>query len=133
MEVINPYYPIHGKDCLITNILQAAWPEDWITKAMVLSLGEAILFFGRHSKNEGLPYCRARNVEFGLGGPIQLGQEICIDRSFKKNCAGRLPHLTQGCGREENVGQRAKVTTGKNKAPQDSSCGLYCQAVGYKA
>ena len=31
---------------------------------------EAILFFGRHSKNERLPYYRASNVEFGLGGPF---------------------------------------------------------------
>ena len=56
--------------CLITNIIQEAWPEDHITKAMVLSPGEAILFFGRCSKNEGLPYHKARNVEFGLGGPF---------------------------------------------------------------
>ena len=39
-------------------------------QGIVLSPGEAILFFGRHSKNEGLSYCRARNVEFGLGGPF---------------------------------------------------------------
>ena len=45
--------------CLITDILQEAWPEDWTTKAVVLSPREAILFFGRHSKNEGLPYQRA--------------------------------------------------------------------------
>ena len=37
---------------------------------MVLSPGEAILFFGRHSRNEGLPYCRARDVEFCLRGPF---------------------------------------------------------------
>ena len=41
-----------------------------ITEAVVLSPGEATLFFGRYSKNEGLPYCRAKNVEFGLGGPF---------------------------------------------------------------
>ena len=35
---------------------QQAWSEDWIAKAMVLSPGEAILFFGRCSRNEGLPY-----------------------------------------------------------------------------
>ena len=56
--------------CLITNILEEAWPEDWITEAMVLSWGEAILFFGRCSMNEGLPYHRARKIEFGLGGPF---------------------------------------------------------------
>ena len=56
--------------CLITNILQEAWPEDKKTKAMVLSPEEAILFFGRYSRNEGLPYCRVQNVEFGLVGPF---------------------------------------------------------------
>ena len=56
--------------CLITNIFPEAWPEEQITKAIVLSLGEALLFFGRNSKNEGLSYCRATNVEFGLGGPF---------------------------------------------------------------
>ena len=56
--------------CLITNILQQDWLEDWITEALVLSPGEAILFFGRYSRNEGLPYCRVRGVEFGLGSPI---------------------------------------------------------------
>ena len=56
--------------CLITDILQEAWPEGQITEAMALSPEEAILFFGRHSGNEWLPYCRARNVEFGLGGPF---------------------------------------------------------------
>ena len=37
---------------------------------MVLSPGDAILFFGRQSKNEGLPYHRVRDVEFGLEGPF---------------------------------------------------------------
>ena len=41
--------------CLIADILQEAWPEDWITEAIVLSPVEANLFFGRCSKNEGLP------------------------------------------------------------------------------
>ena len=71
---------------LITNILQEAWPEDHITKAMVLSPGEAILFFGRHSKNEGLLYHRARDIKFGLGDPfnwvggqcrLKLGGKLC--------------------------------------------------------
>ena len=56
--------------CLITDILQEVCPEDWITKSIVLSPGEFILFFSRHSKNEGLPYHRARNTEFDLGGPF---------------------------------------------------------------
>ena len=66
--------------CLITDILQEAWPEDQITKAIVLSPGEAILFFGRCSKNEGLPYHRARNVAFGLGGPFNwAGRSVQIE------------------------------------------------------
>ena len=63
--------PSHAwRGCLITDILQEAWLEDQVTEAMALSPGEAILFFSRCSRNEGLPYCRARNVEFGLGGPF---------------------------------------------------------------
>ena len=76
---------------MITNILQEAWPEDQITKAMVLSPWEGILFFGGHSRNQVLPYCRAGNIEFGLGGPMQLGWETCKDRSFEENHAGRFP------------------------------------------
>ena len=53
---------------LITDIPEEAQLEDCITKAMVLSQGEAILFFGRHSKNERLLCHKARDVEFGLGG-----------------------------------------------------------------
>ena len=70
--------------CLITNILQEAWLEDWITKAMVWSPWKAILFLDRHSKNEGLPYCRARNIEFGLGGLFnQAGRSTQIEASRK--------------------------------------------------
>ena len=70
--------------CLITNILQEAWPEDWRTEAIVFPPGEAILFFSRCSKNEGLPYCRARNVDFGLGGPFNWsGKSVQIEASRK--------------------------------------------------
>ena len=70
--------------CLITNILQEAWPEDQITEAVVLSPEEAILFFGRYSRNEGLPYCRAGNIEFDLGGPFNwAGRPIQIEASRK--------------------------------------------------
>ena len=66
--------------CLITDILQEAWLEDHITEAVVLSSGKAILFFGRYSKNEGLPYHRARNVEFGLGDPFNwAGRSVQIE------------------------------------------------------
>ena len=50
-----PPPPHAWRGYLITDILQDAWPEDRITEAMVLSPGEAILFIGRHSRNEGFP------------------------------------------------------------------------------
>ena len=48
--------------------------EDHITEAVVLSPVEAILFFSRCSKNERLPYCWARNVQFGLGDPFNMAR-----------------------------------------------------------
>ena len=63
-----PPLPHAWEGSLITDILQEAWPDDYITKAVVLSLGEAILLFSRHSKNEESSYHKARNVKFGLGG-----------------------------------------------------------------
>ena len=59
----------------ITDILQEACPRDCITKAGVLTPGEAILFFGRHLHKERLLYRNAKDVELGLRGPV--------------NCAGR--------------------------------------------
>ena len=65
---------------VITDILQETWPDDYITNAMVLSQGEAILFFSRYSKNEGLPYCKARYAEFGLGGLFKwAGRSVLIE------------------------------------------------------
>ena len=78
--------------CLITNILQEAWPEDWITEAMVLSPGQAIPFFGGHSRNEGLSYHRARNVEFGSGGLFNwAGRPTQIEASRKTKTNERHP------------------------------------------
>ena len=108
----------------ITDILQEAWPEDCITKVVVLSPGKAILFFSRHSKNEGFPYCRARDVKFGLGGPFNWARRSAQIEAFEENHAGRSQCHLQGCGREEDEGQRARVTKWKNKAPQNSSCSL---------
>ena len=63
--------PSHSwRGCLITDILQEAWPEDQINEAVVLFPGVTILFFGRCSRNEGLPYYRARGIEFCLRGPL---------------------------------------------------------------
>ena len=109
---------------MIIDILQEAWPDDHITEAMVLSPGEAILFFGRHYKNEVLPYHKATDVDLGFRRPIQQGQEVSADRSFEENCAGRSLCHPQGCGREEDEDQRARATTWEDKASQNSSCSL---------
>ena len=79
--VINPHFLMHGVDhwLLITDILQEACPEDKITEAIVMSLGDAILFFGRCSHNEGLLYWKVKDIELGLrclfnwaGKPAQI-------------------------------------------------------------
>ena len=44
--------------------------EEWITEAVVLAPGEAILFFGKWSLNEGLPLGDARDVGFCLAGLV---------------------------------------------------------------
>ena len=82
------------RGCLITNILQEAWLEDGITEAVVLSPGQAILFFGRCSRNEGLPYHRARSIELGLGDPFNWAGR---PTQIKENCAGRLLCHHWGC------------------------------------
>ena len=89
-----PILPNMWKGGLNTDILQEAWLEDCITEAMVLSPGEAILFFGRCSKNEGLPYCRARDIDFGLGGPFSwAGRSVQIEASRKtmQECCCAIP------------------------------------------
>ena len=98
---------------LIPDILQEAWPDNHITGAMVLSPGEAILFFGRHSKNEGLSYCKARGIEFGLGGQfnwaersvqieasrktVQEGHCVILKAAVEKKMKAREP--VQPCGK----------------------------------
>ena len=74
----------------ITDILQEAWPEDCITKVMVLSPR------GSHSilwqvLQEWLPYHRARDIKVGLGSPFNwAGRSVQIE-ALRKNHAGRLP------------------------------------------
>ena len=101
--------------CLITDIFQEAWSEDWITETVVLSPEEAVLFFGRCSRNEGLPYCRARNIEFGLGGlfkwagrlaqreaprkTVQKGGRTITEVVVEKKVKARGPGWQQGKAR----------------------------------
>ena len=50
----------------------------------VLSPREAILFFGRHSRNEGPSYSRARDIEFSLGGLFNwAGRPAQMEASMK--------------------------------------------------
>ena len=37
---------------------------------MVLTPGEAMLFFGRQSLKEGIPHGKARDAAFSLAGPV---------------------------------------------------------------
>ena len=85
-----PPLPNAWEGGLITNILQEAWSEDHITEAMVLSPGEAILFFSRHSKNKGLPYHSARDVEFGLGGLFNWARRSAQIEALRKT-------MQEGC------------------------------------
>ena len=61
---------------LINDILQEACPGDWITEAVVLVLGETILFFGRCLHKEGLLYRNTKDVELGLSGPVSWAERI---------------------------------------------------------
>ena len=55
---------------LIVDMFQEGLKE-WITKAVVLTPGEAILFFGWWSHKEGLPLWNTRDVGFSLMDPIK--------------------------------------------------------------
>ena len=82
---------------------------------MVTSPGEAILFFSGCSRNERLAYCRARNIEFGLGGPfnwagrptqiealrktVQEGHHTIIEAVVEKKMKARGPGQPQGRAR----------------------------------
>ena len=54
---------------LIADMFQDGLKE-WITEAVVLAEGEAILFFERWSHKEGLSYTSAGHVWFSLTGPV---------------------------------------------------------------
>ena len=129
-EEITPHCPLHG-GCLISDTLKEAWLDDWITEAVVLSPGEAVLFFGRHSKNKELPYCKARNVEFGLGDPFNwAGRSVQIEALTLKKTIPECHHAILKAVVEKKTRARGPGWPWeKNKAPQDSSCGLWCWGV----
>ena len=95
---------------LIADILQEACPGDHITKPVVLALGEAILFFGRHSHNDGLHFRNVQDVELGLRCSITWAMENCPGRGYSMHHAGMLQSYGRGCYGEENKGQRARAS-----------------------
>ena len=110
---------------LITNMLQEACPEDHITKAVVLSPGEAILFFGRCSKNEWLSCHRAIDVEFGLGGPFNWARRSVQIEALRKTVQeGHHAILEAVVERKMRPGQPCRKTRHPNL-----SCRLWCQWV----
>ena len=142
--------------CLITDILLEAWLEDQITKAMVLSPEEAILFFGRCSRNEGLPYHGTRNVEFGLGGafnwarrPTQIealrktmqeGHHTIIKAVVKKQMNIRGPGWpwrkekppktpAAACDIEEWMWGFEEASDGEQKQNDDTDCSVDQQSI----
>ena len=103
---------------LITDILQEAWPDDCTTKAIVLSPGDTILFFSRHSKNEGLPYHKARDVEFGLGGLLnwagRSAQMEALRKTVQKGCHAILKVVVEKKTKARGPGQPC----GKTRHPK---------------
>ena len=92
---------------LITNILQETCPRDCITESVVLALGEAILFFGRHSCNEGLLYCDAQDIEHGLMGSITwTGRTAQVEATVKT--------IQEGCRTIEDAVPERKM---KDRGP----------------
>ena len=103
--------PSHAQNrSLIADILQETCPRDCITEAVVLALGEAILFFRRCSHNEGLLYCDTQDIEHCLMGSItwagriaqvevtvnniQKGHRAIADAILEKETMARWPgHL----------------------------------------
>ena len=100
---------------LITDMLQKACPRDFITEAVVLALGEAVLFFGRHLYKKGFLYRNAKDVELGLRGPvnsagrtaqvevtvntIQEGSRAIADAIMEKEMIARGPGHPSGLRR----------------------------------
>ena len=75
---------------VIVNMLQDGL-EEWITEAVVLAPGEAILFFRWWLLKEGLPLGDARDVGFHVPGPVNwAGREAQVEMTVSmKHCTAR--------------------------------------------
>ena len=99
---------------LIADMFQDG-PSELITKAVVLALGEATLFFGRWLHKEGLPYTSARNMGFSLTGQVnwairtvqveatanmvQESHQSIVDAVMERIMKARGPRHPWGSGR----------------------------------
>ena len=106
---------------LIANTLQEACPRDYITEAVVLALGEAILFYGRHSCNEGLLYRNTQDVELHLRGPITkagiTAQEEATVCTMLEGCRAMAD---EGCRAMADAIMEKKIKTRGPGHPQGS-------------
>ena len=118
-EAANLHLPTHGVDYKLLTCSRDGLKE-WITKAVVLALREAILFFGRQLHKWGLPYMSARDIGFSFTGPVKLGQENSTTGSDCKCCARRLSSYCRSCHEEDKVwgGQGIPKGWGKPSCPQ---------------
>ena len=85
---------------------------------MVLSPQEAILFLGRHSKNEGLPYHRARDIEFSLGGPFNWAGRPTQIEALRKTVQKGSCAILNAVVQKKTKARRPGCLQGKTKHPK---------------
>ena len=90
-------------------------------EAEVPSPGGTILFFGRYSRNEGLPYHRARNIEFGLGGPFNwAGRPTQIEALRKIMQEGHYT-IIEAVVEKKTKARGSRQPWGKTRHPKNPS------------
>ena len=92
---------------VIADMLQEAFPSDHITKAVVLALGEAILFFGRHSCKEGLLYRNSKEVDLSFRGPVNWARRTVQVEVTVNTMQEGPPSYCRCCHGKGNKGQEA--------------------------
>ena len=100
--------------------------KEQITEAVVLVLREAILFFGRRSQKEGLPYTNARDIEFSLTGPNNwAGRTVQVKVTANTVHKGHQDYCGC-CHREANRGQEPRAPQGSGRAirPLAGTCNV---------
>ena len=113
-------------DSLIAYIFQECL-EERITKAVVLALGEGILFFGRQSLKEGLFHRKARDVTFSR--PSHLGQETGSGEDDSQYGTGGLPSHWRCSGEKEDESPRTRMSLREKEDQPDPCCNIQHQQV----